>query len=59
VRGKIIPLDEEDAEPPPRRVARDAGAVDAAADNEKIDNVAVTAHFAEPSPQRFMAVSTD
>src|SRR5262249_8417296 len=37
VRAEVVLLDEQDAQPPPGRVARDAGAVDAAADDEKID----------------------
>ena len=34
--GEIIFLDEQDLEPPPRRIARDPRAVDAAADDEEV-----------------------
>ena len=33
---QVVLLAQQDAEPPPRRIARDPGAVDAAADDEEI-----------------------
>ena len=42
-RGEIAHLGQADREPAPRRIARDAASVDAAADHEQIDHVDVVA----------------